>query len=409
MDWRANTLGRPFPQTIANALKRARVILAVIDSEWIRQADRLNDPKDWVRRELVSADTDPPPHFLPVYIGTGPGKLPAALPADLEFLRDANGTVWDTFGDTQKVALLQMLQPMLSGAATPGVHPQLALLCDRGDAEDLFEHALDRPPVPDRPQGWILFGEENQQHDALFQRIRHYTLERKDYPERYPVRQVFQVQVNHLARKKKLDPLRARIFSDIGTQLGGAQVANHAQLYEALRRHKVNLCVIYAVVRATSRGVAGRWLKRFARLREEFPVAAEGDPHIVLALSVAYPRRGLFSLMQHANLTRFFKDRYPSEFVDDDEDDEGGDDESDADAEAGISTLVSRLGPATEDDVKSWRDHIYVRDYIKHVDPDRFLTPFAFRKERPMATVLMHITSVIQKYASSAAASGGQA
>ena len=49
--------GDDFPQAIQNALESAQVILVVIGPDWvsIENRKRLNDPKDFVRREVLSA------------------------------------------------------------------------------------------------------------------------------------------------------------------------------------------------------------------------------------------------------------------------------------------------------------------------------------------------------------------
>src|SRR5438105_15115871 len=45
--------GEPFPDRLRRAVGECRVVLAVIGPGWL--STRLNDPEDWVRRELESA------------------------------------------------------------------------------------------------------------------------------------------------------------------------------------------------------------------------------------------------------------------------------------------------------------------------------------------------------------------
>lgn len=86
--------GDDFPQIIQNALDSAQVILVVIGPDWmsVENRKRLDDPKDFVRREVLSAlrrraiENDNKPLVVPVLVG-GAGQLAEGnLPDDLRQL-----------------------------------------------------------------------------------------------------------------------------------------------------------------------------------------------------------------------------------------------------------------------------------------------------------------------------------
>lgn len=88
-------LGADYAESLLRAVRRSRVLLALIDTEWLDAPDRrrpgrraLNDPGDWVRRELEEA-FECAVVIVPVLLGRRVEQLPAhRLPRSLARLAD---------------------------------------------------------------------------------------------------------------------------------------------------------------------------------------------------------------------------------------------------------------------------------------------------------------------------------
>lgn len=85
--------GDDFPQAIQNALDSAQVILIVVGPDWlsIENRKRLDDPKDFVRREVLSAlsrviKSENKPLVVPVLVGDAEQLAEVNLPDDLRQL-----------------------------------------------------------------------------------------------------------------------------------------------------------------------------------------------------------------------------------------------------------------------------------------------------------------------------------
>ncbi|GAA1964376.1 toll/interleukin-1 receptor domain-containing protein [Kitasatospora viridis] len=92
--------GQPFPQELITAVRRSKVLLAVIGPGWsaAQTADgrpALADPNDWIRRELLEA-FDTAALVIPILVGPQTRLSRAGLPEDLldladcQYLRYAN-------------------------------------------------------------------------------------------------------------------------------------------------------------------------------------------------------------------------------------------------------------------------------------------------------------------------------
>jgi len=77
-------LGAAFAKEIEDAVLRSTVLLALIGPRW--DTARLHDPQDWVRRELLLA-REHGATIIPVLVDRPALPLPAALPAELQFVR----------------------------------------------------------------------------------------------------------------------------------------------------------------------------------------------------------------------------------------------------------------------------------------------------------------------------------
>lgn len=88
-------LGRPFPEALEDALKRTRVGLVVIGPTWTSVADergarRLDDPQDFVRREVESLLSLGVP-VVPCMVSRAPFPRPGDIPAGMRTLLDLEG------------------------------------------------------------------------------------------------------------------------------------------------------------------------------------------------------------------------------------------------------------------------------------------------------------------------------
>jgi len=84
--------GGRFPQELLTAVRRCRVLLALIGSRWAEARSRdggvaLEDPEDWTRREILEA-LETGAHVIPVLVGDAVRLRHENLPAALEDLAD---------------------------------------------------------------------------------------------------------------------------------------------------------------------------------------------------------------------------------------------------------------------------------------------------------------------------------
>lgn len=232
-----NRIGAQFPETIENALKHSKVIIAVIGDRWLKEAGRLTKSDDWVRRELYHARPENGKHCIPIYLGGNDhSKLPP-LPSELAFLKTTNPFVWPRgFHDPEKQSLCKTLGyviPARRSVGGPADDPRLELICDRVLAEDGFRDALLRRHDRLRPGCLLLFGEDDQEHADFFLRIEAYTLSRQEYEQRYPVRKMIQVKDLDDCRGFPLSGIHTRVIESVASELHEL-ISTYDQLYEKL-------------------------------------------------------------------------------------------------------------------------------------------------------------------------------
>jgi hypothetical protein len=80
-----------FPDYLTDAVSKCSVVLAIIGQHWLSAADahgrrRLDDPSDWVRRELEIALSSKSISVIPVLLNATKMPEPRALPSSLERL-----------------------------------------------------------------------------------------------------------------------------------------------------------------------------------------------------------------------------------------------------------------------------------------------------------------------------------
>lgn len=86
--------GEDFPLAIQNALNSAQVILVVVGPDWLNTENyqRLNDEKDFVRREVLTAlsrkeqESETAPYIITVLVGGATPPTVAALPGPVQLL-----------------------------------------------------------------------------------------------------------------------------------------------------------------------------------------------------------------------------------------------------------------------------------------------------------------------------------
>jgi tetratricopeptide (TPR) repeat protein len=107
--------GETFDDELVRALKRARVLVAVIGGEWVREQARLKRQEDWVRRELLFAVREKMSIF-PVLVGGARTPKARTLPADVAavFLAQALSLSDEQFhrdADALLVAISKIVRP----------------------------------------------------------------------------------------------------------------------------------------------------------------------------------------------------------------------------------------------------------------------------------------------------------
>jgi hypothetical protein len=390
-DEEANPIGGQFPSAITEALRRCKVLIAIIGESWIAQAARLKHADDWVRQELLHASPPTTLLFIPIFFSARPQPLDVALPEALEFVRTANHLAWDGFEDAQKITLRDMLQralPEIRWGKAIADSDRLELLCDRVRAADGFDDALNRRDDLQRPGCWILFGEQGEGQAAIFDRIEAYTLESAHYKERYPQRQLFNLELDEY-RGCPEEEIRARVIRSVAGECG---IDSYHGLYCELSRKGIALSVLFSVVHVTDVADAEWWIERFMQLQKEFPPISVPGPQIVLALSISYaepkPPVLLSFFGRRSRVEQFFRARYPDLFLSEDDVVRSGGKRA--------ATVVRRLKSAMEIDVRHWCENRYVKPRIAEFTRDDFLAQFKTEPLRPMENVMDTLQSVLR-------------
>ncbi|WP_121716305.1 toll/interleukin-1 receptor domain-containing protein [Streptomyces sp. E5N91] len=92
--------GESWPERLLAAVRRSSVLLAIIGPDWTNFHTRLEDPEDWVRKEIEEAFECEVP-VVPVLDGRKTGRLSKAdLPPALQRLAELRPIAFDS-GDTE--------------------------------------------------------------------------------------------------------------------------------------------------------------------------------------------------------------------------------------------------------------------------------------------------------------------
>jgi hypothetical protein len=117
--------GQAYPEVLLTALRRSSVLLAVVGPDWTNFRSRLQDPDDWVRKEIETA-FECGLIVVPVLDGRKTDRLSGAtLPPELARLADLQSVPFDTTHDTEAGVrrigdLISELIPELRDLDEPG-------------------------------------------------------------------------------------------------------------------------------------------------------------------------------------------------------------------------------------------------------------------------------------------------
>lgn len=288
--------------------------------------------------------------------------------------------------------------------------PRLELLCDRQSASMGFEQELERRVDPLRPGCLLLFGEADQAPGDFFERIAD-ILRNPRYVKRFQQPAIVHITFDrHLYEEKEdigVHILRKALEDLDGDDAGGelydlfnlhsarrrpdqARTVGFKALNAALKRLKVQLCLIRGIVHVESHAAAGWWIEGFQELRQQLTLQP-GGPQIVLAVAIQYPR-GWWLLRPSRDVTRFFRRHFPAAFAESQRRSQLGEG---LDA-AGLT--VRRLASVTRVDVHLWLEEPLVRGHIERarISRQQFFQPFERSSEQPMWDVLEHLRGVLR-------------
>lgn len=132
MDAPSIDLGSEWPDQLENALKGSKIVIAVMGQNWLRISDeygmrRIDDPTDWVRREIEYALTHPT-EVLPVLVGGA--KLPPAdkLPQSVSpLVRKQAVDIRETYWEHDIQLVLQRIRSILGDKSGTPQQVEIAL------------------------------------------------------------------------------------------------------------------------------------------------------------------------------------------------------------------------------------------------------------------------------------------
>lgn len=161
--------GSDFEREILAAVRQSAVLLAVIGTRWLTAMDssgrrRLDDPADWVRREIAEAIRCAIP-VVPVLVDKTERLTGAPLPADIAPLAKAQYVRVDhrdaDHDLAQLAAKLIALVPELTSPAKPQLHGGAEI--QLGNSVYLLHDDIERVEAPDR--SWVWWQAEADQLD----------------------------------------------------------------------------------------------------------------------------------------------------------------------------------------------------------------------------------------------------
>lgn len=175
--------GQRWDLRLEQGLEDCRVFLAVIGLEWgsERNLERLQDPEDWVRREIETAlDRDDALHVVPILMGGAQPPRDDALPPSLRalFFRRQFLQIREDGWPADMAFLVGRLHAWLATPASTAARREpvadrvgpLCQLCDRVSQERGIGRVL-RPES--RHPAMILFGHKAEDHCGFLDSLAH--------------------------------------------------------------------------------------------------------------------------------------------------------------------------------------------------------------------------------------------
>ncbi|MGH4016597.1 MAG: toll/interleukin-1 receptor domain-containing protein [Pseudonocardiaceae bacterium] len=153
LDSRSIGLGQSFDETLMDGVRRSAVLIVMIGRRWSERPllDRLADPEDWVRREILEARaTDT--RIIPVLVDRSHPLDEGLLPAELAFLAHLqHAQIQHAHHQRDLEALVAVVADLLAPGDPPCARP-----ADMSGAErtrTAFDDLL-RQILPAAQQGW---------------------------------------------------------------------------------------------------------------------------------------------------------------------------------------------------------------------------------------------------------------
>jgi len=178
----SNDFGDDFAAGIDDALATCRVLFAVIGPNWtsLDGIRRLNEEKDWVRRELrLALARGDSLRIVPLFIGAEKAPDLSGVPEDLRALAGKNGRMLNPdFWEVESQELVSRLKgdwlTVRKGSArtTVTMPPVLPYLCDRREQEDRLVELLQTGSAP-APIACVVHGHKWEAHDEFLDRLRY--------------------------------------------------------------------------------------------------------------------------------------------------------------------------------------------------------------------------------------------
>jgi hypothetical protein len=181
--------GMKWDDELADKVRRAAVVLVLIakKKDWLGVDDngirRIDDPNDWVRREIEAALGDSQKLVVPVLFNNAQLPEEGVLPETLRpLLKYQMIQIWKKNWDNDLRPLLETLQEHLNYDPTragnagqnpndPQIHPEFhAYTCDRELQYDHFDD-LRADIRPGSVRFFYLHGDERHAHKSFFKRI----------------------------------------------------------------------------------------------------------------------------------------------------------------------------------------------------------------------------------------------
>jgi TIR domain len=151
LDTRSIQLGQAFSEALMDGVRRSAVLVVLIGPRWDEPplVQRLTDPRDWVRREVLAA-RDLGTTVVPVLVDRGTVPAEESLPKELRFLRGLQATwVWQNNDRDDDLFAEQIVGLLPTGCGETTAQSTEGVECKRAALEPFLRHIL--PPV----QQWM--------------------------------------------------------------------------------------------------------------------------------------------------------------------------------------------------------------------------------------------------------------